>query len=111
MQKQLAALKEQLSILNLQKSAVLKIDNIVKGIREAVIDNQTSPIYYKNALEAARKAYNDKDYNSEAFGTLSTAANKQKELFENTSATYEEQLRSEKRRVGKECRSRWSPYH
>ena len=23
----------------------------------------------------------------------------------------EEQLRSEERRVGKECRSRWSPYH
>ena len=22
-----------------------------------------------------------------------------------------EQLRSEERRVGKECRSRWSPYH
>ena len=24
---------------------------------------------------------------------------------------YEDQLRSEERRVGKECRSRWSPYH
>ena len=24
---------------------------------------------------------------------------------------YEPQLRSEERRVGKECRSRWSPYH
>ena len=24
---------------------------------------------------------------------------------------YEETLRSEERRVGKECRSRWSPYH
>ena len=23
----------------------------------------------------------------------------------------EEKLRSEERRVGKECRSRWSPYH
>ena len=26
-------------------------------------------------------------------------------------ATYEKLLRSEERRVGKECRSRWSPYH
>ena len=27
-------------------------------------------------------------------------------------ATYtQEQVRSEERRVGKECRSRWSPYH
>ena len=26
-------------------------------------------------------------------------------------ATNEEAVRSEERRVGKECRSRWSPYH
>ena len=26
-------------------------------------------------------------------------------------ATYINQARSEERRVGKECRSRWSPYH
>ena len=25
--------------------------------------------------------------------------------------TYTERIRSEERRVGKECRSRWSPYH
>ena len=35
--------------------------------------------------------------------------------FENVSFHYEESkenvLRSEERRVGKECRSRWSPYH
>ena len=28
-----------------------------------------------------------------------------------TSAQAEEHRRSEERRVGKECRSRWSPYH
>ena len=27
------------------------------------------------------------------------------------SVTYENRVRSEERRVGKECRSRWSPYH
>ena len=26
-------------------------------------------------------------------------------------ALYEKYVRSEERRVGKECRSRWSPYH
>ena len=26
-------------------------------------------------------------------------------------AKYEDEIRSEERRVGKECRSRWSPYH
>jgi len=29
----------------------------------------------------------------------------------NHSAAFPENLRSEERRVGKECRSRWSPYH
>ena len=28
-----------------------------------------------------------------------------------TSTEYKETRRSEERRVGKECRSRWSPYH
>ena len=33
---------------------------------------------------------------------------KQSELSKQTRQVY---LRSEERRVGKECRSRWSPYH
>ena len=34
------------------------------------------------------------------------------EIVFNTSMTgYLEVMRSEERRVGKECRSRWSPYH
>ena len=31
--------------------------------------------------------------------------------FAMTTSKIIEQLRSEERRVGKECRSRWSPYH
>ena len=31
--------------------------------------------------------------------------------FLNTAKTEREAVRSEERRVGKECRSRWSPYH
>ena len=31
--------------------------------------------------------------------------------LENYFSTDEQVLRSEERRVGKECRSRWSPYH
>ena len=34
----------------------------------------------------------------------------QKEYLEQKAA-YEAYVRSEERRVGKECRSRWSPYH
>src|SRR3712207_5142774 len=32
-------------------------------------------------------------------------------LAKNTAVTYAGVKRSEERRVGKECRSRWSPYH
>ena len=31
--------------------------------------------------------------------------------YEDTCCAFEQVLRSEERRVGKECRSRWSPYH
>ena len=31
--------------------------------------------------------------------------------LKNAEVTLDEVLRSEERRVGKECRSRWSPYH
>ena len=34
-----------------------------------------------------------------------------KSLKSQEDKTYKEVLRSEERRVGKECRSRWSPYH
>ena len=36
---------------------------------------------------------------------------KEKKLFEDLLNTYKVSIRSEERRVGKECRSRWSPYH
>ena len=32
-------------------------------------------------------------------------------VYEKYKLTYMEFTRSEERRVGKECRSRWSPYH
>ena len=40
------------------------------------------------------------------FGPPST-----KSTFDNNVWIYIERKRSEERRVGKECRSRWSPYH
>ena len=33
------------------------------------------------------------------------------EVFEKLEAKVQQAIRSEERRVGKECRSRWSPYH
>ena len=34
-----------------------------------------------------------------------------KEQLDEITKTYPTPFRSEERRVGKECRSRWSPYH
>ena len=42
------------------------------------------------------------------FATAKHDLNRAKAEF---AAAYEEDVRSEERRVGKECRSRWSPYH
>ena len=33
------------------------------------------------------------------------------QAFSELCESYKDKLRSEERRVGKECRSRWSPYH
>ena len=89
-QKQLDALKEQLSILNLQKGAVEKIGSIAKSIRDSVIDRTTSTINYRSALEQARKAYANGDYGSKAFADLGDAVSHQKEFYEDTAATYED---------------------
>ena len=42
-------------------------------------------------------------------GQPDQAAEMTRQVFR--SHSYESALRSEERRVGKECRSRWSPYH
>ena len=89
-QKQLDALKEQLSILNLQKGAVEKIGSIAKSIRDSVIDRTTSTINYRSALEQAKKAFAGGDYGSKAFGNLSDAVSHQKRFYEDTAATYED---------------------
>ena len=39
------------------------------------------------------------------------AAQSDYKVIQNRKGNYSETLRSEERRVGKECRSRWSPYH
>src|SRR5258708_32516946 len=47
-----------------------------------------------------------------AFGsTLKPSENVRLQAFEVTANGKQDALRSEERRVGKECRSRWSPYH
>ena len=43
--------------------------------------------------------------------TGSVAATLALKLVDALAARHEVRVRSEERRVGKECRSRWSPYH
>ena len=44
-------------------------------------------------------------------GTIKRAYMVNLKNYEKLSSSNDNQLRSEERRVGKECRSRWSPYH
>ena len=59
--------------------------------------------------------YNDFIFNTYDFGILdgivTYQGNLQNEPYVAFIAGYENESRSEERRVGKECRSRWSPYH
>ena len=48
-------------------------------------------------------------YTSDCFMEVSEEVAEMFKEFDRKEAAY--RLRSEERRVGKECRSRWSPYH
>ena len=64
---------------------------------------------------AARRSYEErnKDKRKQASGNFGTMI--PRDLFDEINAFLKERnmtkVRSEERRVGKECRSRWSPYH
>ena len=71
-----------------------------------------------NALTRWQSARIRMDYVNQQIMTLQEAVRKTELLMQHTSTNYLEVLtarqrllRSEERRVGKECRSRWSPYH
>ena len=53
----------------------------------------------------------DEDTNAETVVTTSAEATEKPADAEATEAPASAEARSEERRVGKECRSRWSPYH
>src|SRR5688572_31467181 len=59
------------------------------------------------ALEEAARRGHDVDVDALAFHFLKAAPTGDA----GKAVRYAEQARSEERRVGKECRSRWSPYH
>ena len=69
---------------------------------------QKSLEYGKEALKLAREQ-GDINEETSAYINIGNAYSKLKD-HKSAIANYE-QARSEERRVGKECRSRWSPYH
>src|SRR3712207_594335 len=81
-----------------------EVDSILKKGKEACVfigfeERQTENI----AIETIGK---------DGIGIITSAGSKLENInFENLRDIYSGKVRSEERRVGKECRSRWSPYH
>ena len=68
----------------------------------------------KRIVELKERNFEDKDKYDDAPVDHEDAIENYKQLLEITgdiTANVIETTRSEERRVGKECRSRWSPYH
>src|SRR2546430_7192489 len=62
---------------------------------------QTTPAFSFGATSSARLMFSDHTLAARPYGVL----------FASSTASCGVRNRSEERRVGKECRSRWSPYH
>ena len=88
--KTLEAQKQQLNVLNLQKSAVEKLASMAGKIRENVIDNQTAGINYALALQKARAAFKAGEYDSKAYDELNSAVAKQEQNLRDNAATYQD---------------------
>ena len=82
--------RDQLSLLNKQKSILEKIAQTAQKLRDSVIDSSTSELNYRFALERARIAYNAKDYDSTAYENLNTAVAKQEQYLKQTAGSYAE---------------------
>ena len=82
--------REQLNLLNKQKSILEKIAQTAQKLRDSVIDSSTSELNYRFALERARIAYNAKDYDSTAYENLNAAVAKQEQFLKQTAGSYAE---------------------
>ena len=88
--KTLEAQKQQLSILNLQRTAIEKLASMASKIRENVIDNQTAGINYALALQKAKAAFRAGEYDSKAYDELNSAVAKQEQNLRDNAATYQD---------------------
>ena len=68
--------------------------------------------YDNSVIETTIALRNRDDLHYEnILGYLETASRRPQEPFAEQYGAMYQRMRSEERRVGKECRSRWSPYH
>ena len=88
--KTLEAQKQQLAVLNLQKSAIEKLASMASKIRENVIDNQTAGINYALALQKAKAAFSAGNYDAKAYDELNSAVAKQEQNLRDNAATYQD---------------------
>ena len=90
-------------------SAVLIDNNTLLDVLEIL----TPEDFYRSAHQKIFSAISDLFSKNEPADliTLNNILKEKGHLEEVGGATYLAKLRSEERRVGKECRSRWSPYH
>ena len=88
--KTLEAQKQQLAVLNLQKSAIEKLASMASKIRENVIDNQTAGINYALALQKAKAAFSAGNYDAKAYDELNSAISKQEQNLRDNAATYQD---------------------
>src|SRR5260370_25585305 len=78
-------------------------DELLAEYRERL---QAARVQADEIIDRARKAAETREHESE-----DEARKRREELLERARRDIETETRSEERRVGKECRSRWSPYH
>src|SRR3989442_844753 len=84
------------------------------GIRDADVTGvQTCalPIYVPLFSAMAHVIIKERLYNEEFIRQRTEGFEEFSRSMEKFTPEYAEAIRSEERRVGKECRSRWSPYH
>ena len=126
----MAALEPQIMILdepssNLDRRTIENLREIIAGWKKegkTILISEHRLWYLKDLIDRAvflRDGEIVKEWNAQEFGALSDGDLASLELrttrLEETRLLHDAgdqgSSRSEERRVGKECRSRWSPYH
>ena len=82
--------------------------------RTARVTTPAPPLKAGDSLSASQKSRMHRFklfFEARKVGTVPILAANVREKIVMSNTEYKQQHRSEERRVGKECRSRWSPYH